>query len=95
MTGIGINAGAAANAEEITVIDNVIDNAKRSIPSIVTYYAISGNLRIRVPVASKIALPTAGAMPTMGVSPAPAETMSLRSSSTLSITGMSANRGTR
>ena len=31
----------------------------------------------------------------IGVSPAPAEARSLRSSSTLSITGMSANRGTR
>jgi hypothetical protein len=32
---MGINAGAAANAEEITVIDRVIENAKRSISSIV------------------------------------------------------------
>src|ERR1035437_9129191 len=69
VTGSGINAGVAANAEEI----KVTDIANRSISSIVPHYAISGNLRIRVPLASKIALPIAGAIPTMGVSPAPAD----------------------
>src|SRR5260370_34417117 len=68
VTGIGIHAGAAANAGgiEISGIDNVIDNAKRSIPSIVTYYASSGNLRMRVPLASKIALLMAAARTTIG-----------------------------
>ena len=45
--------------------------------------------RRRTPVAWKIALPTAGAMPTIGVSPAPADGRSLRSSSTTSIAGAS------
>ena len=38
--------------------------------------------------------PIAGATQTIGVSPAPADGMSLRSSSTISMTGMSLNRGT-
>src|SRR5262245_53504219 len=50
--------------------------------------------RIRIPVAAKIALPTAGASATRGVSPAPAEGRSLRSSNTVSSCGASANRGT-
>ena len=54
-----------------------------------------GMLRIRLPVAVKIALPTAGARPTMGVSPAPADGMSLLSTSTTSMLGTSLNRGTR
>ena len=54
-----------------------------------------GSERTRCPVASKIAFPTAGAIPMMGHSPAPADVKSLWSSSTLSITGMSAKRGTR
>ena len=40
-----------------------------------------------MPVAAKIALPTAGARPTIGVSPAPAEGRSLRSRRTTSIGG--------
>ena len=54
-----------------------------------------GSERTRCPVASKMAFPTAGAIPMMGHSPAPADGRSLRSTSTLSMTGMSANRGTR
>ena len=41
------------------------------------------------------ALPMAGATHTIGVSPAPADGRSFRSSSTMSIGGMSLNRGTR
>src|ERR1051325_6099101 len=51
-----------------------------------------GNERRRIPVALKTALPTAGARPTMGVSPAPAEGRSLRSMRTTSIFGASLNR---
>jgi lipase maturation factor 1 len=51
--------------------------------------------RSRTPVASKMALPTAGAMATIGVSPAPAGATSLRSIRTTSISGASRNRGTR
>src|SRR5690242_20517256 len=51
--------------------------------------------RSRTPVALKMALPTAGAMATIGVSPAPAEGRSLRSSRITSIRGASAKRGTR
>ena len=47
------------------------------------------------PVAAKIAFPIAGAMPTIGASPEPAEGRSFRSSNTISIFGMSLNRGTR
>ena len=54
-----------------------------------------GSDRSRTPTASKIALPIAGAIATIGVSPAPAEGRSLRSSRTTSILGMSRNRGTR
>jgi branched-subunit amino acid aminotransferase/4-amino-4-deoxychorismate lyase len=50
---------------------------------------------IRTPVASKIAFPTAGASPTIGVSPAPADGKSFRSSNTISIFGTSLNRGNR
>ena len=49
----------------------------------------------RTPAASKMALPIAGAMATIGVSPAPAGGRSLRSSRTTSIVGVSRNRGTR
>ena len=55
----------------------------------------SGNFRALVPVASKIALATAGARPTMGHSPAPADGRSLRSRMTSSIGGTSVKRGTR
>ena len=54
-----------------------------------------GMARKRRPMASKIALPIAGAIPTIGASPAPADGRSLRSSSTTSIGGVSLNRGTR
>ena len=54
-----------------------------------------GSERNRRPVARKIALPTAGAIATIGVSPAPADGRSLRSSSTISRAGTSPNRGTR
>src|SRR5204862_7676811 len=54
-----------------------------------------GSDRRRPPVAFKIALPTAGASPTSGVSPAPAEGKSLRSTRTTSMTGTSLNLGTR
>ena len=54
-----------------------------------------GSERRRTPVALKIALPIAGAIATIGVSPAPAEGRSLRSRSTTSIAGVSRNRGTR
>ena len=58
-------------------------------------FGASGRLRSRVPVAAKIAFATAGARPMIGVSPAPAEGRSLRSSSTVSSTGTSLKRGTR
>ncbi len=56
---------------------------------------MSGRLRRRTPVAAKIAFPIAGATAMIGVSPAPAEGRSLRSSRTSSIGGTSVNRGTR
>ena len=46
-------------------------------------------------MAAKIALATAGATQTMGVSPAPADGTSGRSSRTTSIAGTSLKRGTR
>jgi hypothetical protein len=46
-------------------------------------------------VASEIALPKAGARSTSGVSPAPEDGRSLRSSSTTCISGTSRKRGTR
>jgi hypothetical protein len=58
-------------------------------------FGTMGSERIRTPVASKIALPMAGAKPIIGHSPAPAEGMSLRSRRTVSIVGTSLNRGTR
>ena len=54
-----------------------------------------GRLLRRMPVASKMALPMAGATAMIGVSPAPAEGRSLRSSRIASISGTSRNRGTR
>ena len=51
--------------------------------------------RTRIPVAAKTALPIAGAIATMGVSPAPADGISLRSMRMVSIGGMSPKRGTR
>jgi hypothetical protein len=54
-----------------------------------------GNARRRRPQAAKIALPTAGAMAVIGVSPAPADGRSGRFNSTTSIGGTSAKRGTR
>ena len=50
-------------------------------------FGTSGSARSLTPVAAKIALPTAGARPTMGVSPAPADGRSLRSRTTISISG--------
>ncbi len=47
------------------------------------------------PVASRMALRMAGAMATIGVSPAPSEGRSLRSTSTISMGGTSRKRGTR
>ena len=47
------------------------------------------------PVASNTALPMAGAMAMMGVSPAPADSRSLRSSRSTSVLGRSRKRGTR
>jgi len=58
-----------------------------------SYYAISGNRRILFPLASKMALPMAGAMPTMRVSPRRRDDV-LAVQHTLSITGVSAKRGT-
>src|SRR3954451_6316098 len=55
----------------------------------------SGIDRSLCPVAAKMAFATAGASPTIGVSPDPAGARSLRSSITVSITGRSVNRGTR
>src|SRR5450756_1012732 len=52
-----------------------------------------GMFRRRVPVAAKMAFPTAGARPTRPVSPAPADGRSLRSTKTISISGVSLNRG--
>ena len=49
----------------------------------------------RTPVAVKIALLTAGAIPTIGVSPAPIGATSSRLTITTSILGVSLNRGTR
>src|ERR1700730_17977801 len=55
----------------------------------------NGRAFSRLPVASKIALPIAGAMAMIGVSPAPAGAISLRSSKIASISGTSRNLGTR
>ena len=54
-----------------------------------------GSARNLIPVAAKIALPIAGATPTIGVSPAPAEGRSLRSRMTTASSGKSESRGTR
>jgi nicotinate dehydrogenase subunit B len=54
-----------------------------------------GSYRGLAATAAKMALPTAGARPTIGVSPAPAEGRSLRSRITTSICGRSVKRGTR
>ncbi len=58
-------------------------------------FGTKGMLFRRTAVASKIALPMAGAMPMMGVSPAPAGGRSLRSMRIASISGTSRKRGTR
>src|SRR5581483_2993548 len=58
-------------------------------------FGTSGRARNLMPVASKIAFAIAGASPIIGHSPAPTDGMSLRSSSTVSITGTSLKRGTR
>src|SRR5690349_4531138 len=58
-------------------------------------FGTNGKLLRRMPVASNSALPTAGAIVMMGVSPAPADGMSFRSRSTASISGTSRKRGTR
>ncbi len=55
----------------------------------------SGSERRRSPPAAASAFAIAGASPMMGVSPAPADGRSLRSSMTTSIGGTSVNRGTR
>ncbi len=62
---------------------------------VLTPFGASGRPLRRTPVASKTALPMAGAMPSMGVSPAPADGMSFRSIRTASISGTSRKRGTR
>src|SRR5262249_1208003 len=62
---------------------------------VTTPFGTSGSERSRTPLASKIAFAIAGATQTIGVSPAPAEATSLRSSSTTSIFGTSLKRGTR
>src|SRR5216684_2978720 len=75
----------------------------RRISSVVSYRSYAdrsplgtiGRLLRRTPVASKMALPMAGATAMIGVSPAPAEGISLRSSKTASISGTSRKRGTR
>jgi hypothetical protein len=54
-----------------------------------------GMERSRMLEAAKIALPTAGAMHMIGVSPAPADGTSLRSTNTTSILGRSLKRGRR
>src|SRR6266481_8710317 len=54
-----------------------------------------GRLFRRWAVALKMAFPIAGATAIIGVSPAPAGAMSLRSSRTASMSGMSRKRGTR
>ena len=54
-----------------------------------------GSDRKRRPLASKIAFAMAGARPIIGHSPAPTEGKSVRSSRTVSRTGMSLKRGTR
>lgn len=56
---------------------------------------IIGSDRRRMPVASKIAFPTAGARVKIGDSPAPADGRSLRSIRTVSRAGTSLKRGTR
>src|SRR5262249_31108348 len=53
-----------------------------------------GRARSLTPQAAKIALPIAGATPTIGVSPAPAGGRSLRSRMTTVSSGTSENRGT-
>jgi len=55
----------------------------------------SGSERMRRPVAAWMALAIAGATAMIGVSPAPVEGRSGRSSTVMSIGGVSANRGTR
>jgi hypothetical protein len=60
-----------------------------------TPFGTSGRLLRRTPVASKTALPMAGATAMMGVSPAPAEGRSFRSIRIASISGTSRKRGTR
>src|SRR5664280_3492495 len=56
-------------------------------PNYPSPWGARGSERTRCPVASKMAFPTAGAIPMMGHSPAPVDVKSLRSSSTFSMTG--------
>src|SRR5882724_4561242 len=58
-------------------------------------FGIIGSDRNRMPLALNIPFPMAGAIPINGVSPAPAEGRSLRSTRTISMIGMSLKRGTR
>src|SRR4029079_6942452 len=60
-------------------------------PWLTTPWGASGRDLTRTPVASKIAFATAGANPTIGVSPAPADGKSFRSSNTISIAAMPQN----
>src|SRR6266550_9532605 len=80
----------AAVIGRVEINVDVGDSLRNAEPS-----GAKGSDRSRIPVAEKIAFPTAGASPTIGVSPAPADGKSLRSSISISISGISLNRGTR
>src|SRR4029077_19661666 len=73
----------------------VVQNELRSSQLERRPFGASGRGVSRTPLASKMALSIAGATAMMGVSPAPAEGISLRSSKIASISGTSRNRGTR
>src|SRR5579863_5148668 len=61
--------------------------------AIVRPFGTKGSALRRVPVASKMAFPMAGATAMIGVSPAPADGRSLRSKRTASTSGTSRKRG--
>src|SRR5262245_20225295 len=64
-------------------------------PAVLIPSGANGSERSRIPVAWAIAFRTAGAIPTIGVSPAPADGRSGRLTNTVSNFGLSRNRGTR
>src|SRR5207247_7607425 len=85
--GLRVTLPIGSALRNLEVTGNSVRNAEPS--------GAKGSERSRIPVAAKIAFPTAGASPTIGVSPAPPDGKYSRSSISISISGVSLNRGTR